>query len=141
MSRRYLLDTNVLSHLIRDPRGSVAQRLASVDGSQVFTSVVVASELRFGVYKKGSSVLAERVDRLLEHIEVAPLDSGVDRLYAEIRDALESSGRMIGANDLFVAAHALEQGATLVTDNVAEFQRVSGLEVENWVRPMSPQRR
>jgi tRNA(fMet)-specific endonuclease VapC len=130
-----MLDTNVLSHLIRDPRGSVAQRLANVDDSQVFTSVVVAGELRFGARKKGSAVLVERVDRLLEHIEVAPLEIGVDRAYADIRHVLESSGRLIGANDLLIAAHALEQDATLVTDNVEEFQRVPDLVVENWVRP------
>jgi tRNA(fMet)-specific endonuclease VapC len=131
-----MLDTNVLSHLIRDPRGSVAQRLANVDDSQVFTSVVVAGELRFGARKKGSAVLVERVDRLLEHLEVAPLENGIDRTYADIRHALESSGRPIGANVLLVAAHALEQDATLVTDNVEEFQRVPGLVVENWVRPI-----
>lgn len=135
MSRRFLLDTNVLSLLIRDPRGSVAQRLTTVGDSQVFTSVVVASELRFGARKKGSAVLIDRIEQLLEHIEVAPLEIGVDRIYADIRHNLESGGRMIGANDLFIAAHALEQDATLVTDNVEEFQRVPGLLVENWVRP------
>lgn len=135
MSRRFLLDTSVLSHLIRDPRGAVAQRLSNVDDSQVFTSVVVAGELRFGARKKGSPALAERVDRLLEQIEVAPLEVGVDRIYADVRHALESSGRLIGANDLLIAAHALEQDATLVTDNVEEFERVPGLVVENWVRP------
>ncbi len=135
MSRRFLLDTNVLSLLIRDPRGSVAQRLTTVGDSQVFTSVVVASELRFGARKTGSAVLIDRIEQLLEHIEVAPLEIGVDRIYADIRHNLESGGRMIGANDLFIAAHALEQDATLVTDNVEEFQRVPGLLVENWVRP------
>ena len=134
MSPRFLLDTNVLSHLIRDPRGLVAQRLAITGDAQVFTSVIVASELRFGARKKDSSVLTDRVDRLLENIEVVPLEIGVDRIYADIRHALESSGQLIGANDLFIAAHALEQEATLVTDNVAEFQRVPGLRIENWVR-------
>jgi tRNA(fMet)-specific endonuclease VapC len=74
------------------------------------------------------------VDQLLASIEVAPLEVGVDRLYADICHALESSGQLIGANDLFIAAHAIEQQATLVTDNVAEFQRVPGLQIENWVR-------
>ena len=100
-----------------------------------FTSVVVASELRFGGRKRGSAVLIDRIEQLLEHIEVAPLEIGVDRIHADIRHNLESGGRMIGANDLFIAAHALEQDATLVTDNVEEFQRVPGLVVENWVRP------
>jgi tRNA(fMet)-specific endonuclease VapC len=134
MTMRFLLDTNVLSQLIRDPQGPVAMRLATVGDAQIFTSVVVASELRFGARKKGSTVLTDRVDQLLASIEVAPLEVGVDRLYAAIRHALESSGQLIGANDLFIAAHAIEQQATLVTDNVAEFQRVPGLQIENWVR-------
>jgi tRNA(fMet)-specific endonuclease VapC len=134
MTSRYLLDTNVLSQLIRDPRGPIAQRLATAGDSQVLTSVVVASELRFGARKKASPLLTDRVERLLASIEVAPLEVGVDRIYADLRYTLESSGQMIGANDLFIAAHALEQDATLVTDNVAEFKRVSGLRLENWVR-------
>ena len=134
MTSRYLLDTNVLSRLIRDPRGPIAQRLATAGDSQVLTSVVVASELRFGARKKGSPLLTDRVERLLASIEVVPLEVGVDRIYADLRHTLESSGQMIGANDLFIAAHALEQDATLVTDNVAEFKRVSGLRLENWVR-------
>lgn len=134
MTSRYLLDTNVLSQLIRDPRGPIAQRLATAGDAQVFTSVVVASELRFGARKKGSPLLTDRVERLLASIEVAPLEVGVDRIYGDLRHTLESSGQMIGANDLFIAAHALEQDATLVTDNVAEFKRVSGLRLENWVR-------
>ena len=138
MSTRFLLDSNVLSQLIRDPRGAVAMRLATTGDAQVFTSVVVACELHFGASKKGSSVLTDRVDRLLENIEVVPLEIGVDRKYADIRHALESSGQLIGANDLFIAAHALEQEATLVTDNIAEFKRVAGLQLENWVRAPSP---
>jgi len=134
MTTRFLLDTNVLSQLIRDPRGPVAMRLATVGDAQVFTSVVVASELRFGARKKGSAVLTDRVDQLLASVKVAPLEAGVDRLCADIRHALESRGQLIGANDLFIAAHAIEQQATLVTDNVAEFQRVPGLQIENWVR-------
>jgi tRNA(fMet)-specific endonuclease VapC len=134
MTTRYLLDTNVLSQLIRDPRGAVAARLSAVGEANVFTSIVVASELRYGAHKKGSPVLTDRVDRLLASLEVAPLEAGVDRLYAELRSTLESTGRVIGANDLFIAAHALEQQVTLVTDNVTEFQRVPGLPIENWVR-------
>jgi len=134
MTTRFLLDTNVLSQLIRDPRGPVAMRLATAGEAQVFTSIVVAGELRYGAQKKGSRVLTDRVDQLLASIEVAPLETGVDRIYADIRNALESSGQIIGANDLLIAAHALEQEATLVTDNVAEFQRVTGLHIENWVR-------
>ncbi len=133
MTERYLLDTNALSQLIRDPRGNVGMRLRQVGDSNVFTSIVVACELRYGARKRNSALLSERIDRVLSSIHVAPLESGVDVCYAQIRQELESAGRSIGANDLLIAAHALEQSATLVTDNVDEFRRVPGLQIDNWV--------
>jgi len=134
MTERYLLDTNALSQLIRDPRGNVGMRLRQVGDSNVFTSIVVACELRYGARKRNSALLSERIDRVLSSIHVAPLESGVDVCYAQIRQELESAGRSIGANDLLIAAHALEQSATLITDNVDEFRRVPGLQIDNWVR-------
>lgn len=133
MTERYLLDTNALSQLIRDPRGNVGMRLRQVGDSNVFTSIVVACELRYGARKRNSALLSERIDRVLSSIHVAPLESGVDVCYAQIRQELESAGRSIGANDLLIAAHALEQSATLITDNVDEFRRVPGLQIDNWV--------
>ena len=133
MTERYLLDTNALSQLIRDPRGNVGMRLRQVGDSNVFTSIVVACELRYGARKRNSALLSERIDRVLSSIHVAPLESGVDVCYAQIRQELESAGRSIGANDLLIAAHALEQSATLVTDNVDEFRRMPGLQIDNWV--------
>lgn len=135
MSTRYLLDTNILSNLIRDPRGPVAARLAEVNEAAVFTSIVVACELRYGARKRNVAALTQRVEQLLASVEIASLEPGVDRAYAEIRHALGATGQPIGANDLLIAAHALAQQATLVTDNVAEFERVPGLQLENWVRP------
>lgn len=134
MTERYLLDTNALSQLIRDPRGNVGMRLRQVGDSNVFTSIVVACELRYGARKRNSALLSERIDRVLSSIHVAPLESGVDVCYAQIRQELESAGRSIGANDLLIAAHALEQSATLITDNVDEFRRVPGLQIDDWVR-------
>lgn len=134
MTERYLLDTNALSQLIRDPRGNVGMRLRQVGDSNVFTSIVVACELRYGARKRNSALLSERIDRVLSSIHVAPLESGVDVCYAQIRQELESAGRSIGANDLLIAAHALEQSATLVTDNVDEFRRMPGLQIDDWVR-------
>jgi tRNA(fMet)-specific endonuclease VapC len=135
MTARYLLETNVLSQPLREPQGSVAARIALVGESNVFTSIIVACKLRFRAAKRGSAALSERVDGLLASIEVAPLDEGVDRRYAEVRFELERQGQPIGGNDLLIAAHALHQEATLVTDNTAEFQRVAGLNLENWMRP------
>jgi tRNA(fMet)-specific endonuclease VapC len=134
MTARYLLDTNVLSELMRHPRGAAAERLQAVGDANVFTSVVVACELRFGARKRDSATLTARVEDLLASIEVVALEPGVDRHYGEIRDALERRGLPIGANDLLIAAHALQQDATLVTDNVAEFRRVPSLRVESWRR-------
>ncbi|GAB4260199.1 MULTISPECIES: type II toxin-antitoxin system VapC family toxin [Deferrisoma] len=133
---RYLLDTSILSHLIRFPRGNAAERIRGVGESAVATSVVVACELRYGVRKKGSPALTERVDALLDAIDVLPLGPGVDVEYGRIRNHLEARGTPIGANDLLIAAHALAEGLTLVTDNVEEFSRVPDLRIENWLRTL-----
>jgi tRNA(fMet)-specific endonuclease VapC len=132
---RYLLDTNVLSDFIRNPRGPVSERLAAVGEATVCTSIVVACELRYGAAKKGSPRLAERVDEVLGSLEVLPLDRGADRHYAEIRDHLARAGQPIAPNDLLIAAHALALELTLVTHNAGEFARVPGLAVEDWLGP------
>jgi len=133
MAKRYLLDTNVLSHLVRRPQ-DVARKIATVGEDTVCTSVVVAGELRFGALKKASAVLSARVDALLAELEVIPLDAGVDGVYAALRARLESAGKPIGGNDYWIAAAALAADCTLVTDNVQEFRRVPNLRVENWLR-------
>ena len=131
--RRYLLDTSILSDLVKHPRGVAAERVATAGEETVCTSIVVACELRYGAAKKGSPALSGRVDQLLSAIEIMPLDEGVDAKYAEIRAALEKAGTPIGANDYLIAAHGLTLGLVLVTDNVGEFSRVPGLVVENWL--------
>ena len=130
---RYLLDANILSEFIRNPRGLVSKRLAVVGEATVCTSIVVACELRFGARKKGSSRLEERVDEALASLEVLPLDKESDRHYAEIRTYLSRKGQPIGSNDLLIAAHTLALDLILVTGNVDEFARVPGLSVENWL--------
>jgi tRNA(fMet)-specific endonuclease VapC len=136
---RYLLDTNILSHLVREPRGSVAAHMAAAGGSGVCaTSIVVSGEMRFGVLKRGSLRLTASVEAVLGSIAVLGLDDGVDRRYGIIRHALERSGNVIGANDLWIAAHAISLGLTLVTDNFGEFGRIEGLDLENWVGGRPP---
>ncbi|HEX3526551.1 MAG TPA: type II toxin-antitoxin system VapC family toxin [Thermoanaerobaculia bacterium] len=130
---RYLLDTNILSDLLRNPGGRAARRLAVVGEVTVCTSIVVACELRYGAAKKGSSALSERVEILLGSLEVLPLDKESDRHYAEVRSHLERIGETIGPNDLLIAAHTLALGLTLVTENVEEFARVPRLPIENWL--------
>lgn len=131
----YLLDTNILSDLIKHPTGTVARHIATVSEDAVCTSIVVACELRYGAAKKGSPVLSERIGQLLTTIDVLPLEEDADRKYGEIRAALEKAGTPIGANDNMIAAHALSQGLTLVTDNMGEFSRIPGLKLENWLEP------
>jgi tRNA(fMet)-specific endonuclease VapC len=134
---RFLLDTNVLSALIKDASGLVGRRLDEVaaNSDAVYTSVVVAAELRFGASRVRSLKLAERVERALAEIRVAPFAEPADRIYGDLRAHLERRGTPIGANDLFIAAQALHDGSVLVTDNDREFSRVPGLTVENWIRP------
>ena len=132
---RYLLDTNILSSLLKQPSGTVAGRIRSVGEDAICTSIMVACELRYGAMKKGSSTLTDKVKHLLSALDVLPLDEDTDEKYAELRTALEKAGTPIGANDYLIAAHALSLELTLVTDNVGEFSRVPGLRVENWLSP------
>jgi len=132
---RYILDTNILSDLIRHPAGRAARRLALVGEAAVSTSIVVAAELRYGAAKRGSQDLSARVEDLLKGLEILPLDQPSDRQYAAIRLRLERSGRPIGPNDLLIAAQALALDLILVTDNVEELARVPGLSLENWLAP------
>ena len=131
---RYLLDTNILSDMIRNPRGRVTDRVRAEGESQVCTSIVVAAELRYGATKRGSPALMARVEAVLGAVEVLPLDAPTDVTYGDVRAKLERSGTPIGGNDLLIAAHALSLGYTIVTDNVSEFSRVEGLTFENWLR-------
>jgi tRNA(fMet)-specific endonuclease VapC len=133
VSAVYLLDTNILSDVMRNPTGRVAERLSAVGEQAVTTSIVVASELRFGALRRGSAALISRVEDVLSRLPVAPLAAPADELYADVRSALERSGRPIGANDMLIAAHALALDCVLVTANEREFRRVPGLAVENWL--------
>lgn len=132
MTARYLLDTNILSDLIRRPQGVISEAIRRVGEESVCTSIVVAAELRFGALRRGSARLQERVDVILGTIEVLPFEEPADRHYAELREQFESRGTPIGPNDMLIAAHALSSGLTVVTANESEFARVPRLAVENW---------
>lgn len=130
---RYLLDTNIVSDLVRHPDGVVRDRIAEVGEETVCISLVVASELRFGAAKRNSKLLSKQVELILSALPVLSLESPVDEHYAEIRVALEKSGNPIGPNDLLIAAHCRALGLTLVTHNLKEFSHVPKLRVENWL--------
>ncbi len=131
---RYLLDTNILSDLIRNPRGMIWRRLGSVRNEQVVTSIIVAGELRYGAARNRSASLEAKVESMLTSFAVLPFERPADVLYGDLRAKLERIGRPISNNDLLIAAHALATGCTVVTDNVREFARVDSLAVENWLR-------
>lgn len=130
----YLLDTNILSDLIRHPDGVIATQIAWVGEQAIATSIIVACELRYGAERRGSDRLTARVEELLALVPVLPFKDDADSHYGRVRADLERQGTPIGANDMLIAAHALALGATLVTDNVREFERVAGLALENWLR-------
>lgn len=131
---RYLLDTNIVSDLVRQPLGRVAQRIRQIGEANVCTSIVVAAELRFGAAKKGSQRLTEQLELVLGALDVLPLEAPADLAYGLIRTKLERAGTPIGGNDLLIAAQTLALGYTIVTDNEAEFARIDGLLRENWLR-------
>jgi tRNA(fMet)-specific endonuclease VapC len=131
---RYLLDTNVVSDLVRNPQGKVAQRIRKVGEGEVCTSIIVAAKLRYGAAKKGSPRLSSQLEVVLGVLEVLPFETPADAAYGLLRTRPEQAGSPIGANDLLIAAQALALGYTIVTDNEKEFARVDDLLRENWLR-------
>lgn len=129
----YLLDTNILSDLIRQPQGTIAEYIARVGENNVCTSIVVAAELRYGARRRNSRRLTRNVEAILGAMEVLPLEEPADHAYAALRASLEKKGVVIGPNDMLIAAHALSLDHTVVTANSREFSRVPGLRVENWL--------
>lgn len=130
----YLLDTNILSDLIRNPQGRIAAQISRVGEAQICTSIIVAAELRYGALKKGSPRLTAQVEAVLGALDVQPFESPADAAYGAIRTQLEQTGQQISGNDLLIAAHAKARGQIIVTDNMGEFIRIEGLQCENWMR-------
>lgn len=131
--QHYLLDTNILSDLIRNPAGPVADKIRAVGERRVCTSLIVAAELRFGARKRGSKRLDAQLEAVLGAMDILPLESPCDRHYANLRWTLEREGTPIGGNDLLIAAQALALGLILVTHNRREFDRIPGLDMEDWL--------
>jgi tRNA(fMet)-specific endonuclease VapC len=129
----YMLDTNIVSDLARNPRGSVFNRIAEVGVDTICISIITAAELRYGCAKKGSAKLLAQIEAILNSVQVLALEMPADAEYRSIRANLEAAGKPIGPNDLLIAAHACALGAVLVTGNTGEFSRVAGLHVENWL--------
>jgi tRNA(fMet)-specific endonuclease VapC len=130
---RDMLDTNIISDLIRNPQGRAAKRIAKVGEENICTGIIVAAELYYGCAKSRSKSLLKAVEDLLGEMNVLPFDVPTDAEYGRIRSGLEDAGKPIGSNDLMIAAHAYATGATIVTANANEFKRIRGLKVENWL--------
>jgi len=131
---RYLLDTNIVSDLVRHPQGKVAEHIRKVGEAGVSTSIIVAAELRYGAAKRRSPRLSAQLEAVLGALEVLPFETPADAAYGLLRTRLEQAGRPIGANDLLIAAQAIALGYTIVTDNEKEFARIEDLPRENWLR-------
>lgn len=131
---RYLLDTNMVSDLVRHPQGQVTQAIRAVGEGQVCTSIIVAAELRYGATKKASGRLTGQLEAILRVLEILPFAAPADAVYGQLRTRLEQRGQPIGAHDLLIAAQAVALGYTMVTDNEREFTRIDDLPCENWLR-------
>jgi tRNA(fMet)-specific endonuclease VapC len=131
---RYLLDTNIVSDLVRRPQGPVAQHIREIGEANVCTSIIVAAKLRYGAAKKESPRLASQLEAVLGALDVLAFEAPADAVYGGLRARLEQAGQPIGGNDLLIAAQTIALGYAIVTDNEGEFARIDDLPRENWLR-------
>jgi tRNA(fMet)-specific endonuclease VapC len=130
---RYMLDTDICSYVMKRSHDALLRRLQKVPVSDVCVSVVTKSELLYGVEVSPRRQQDEAaLNAFLNYVEVLDFSDDASSHYAQIRAQLKKSGKMIGANDLFIAAHARSLGLTLVTHNTQEFRRVNRLAIEDW---------
>lgn len=130
-----MLDTNIVSDLLRNPQGAVTQHIIRVGADAICLSIITAAELRYGCARKGSAKLLSQVEAILGSVSILAFDAPADAAYGRIRAELEAAGTPIGPNDLLIASHAQSVGAVMVTANRSEFSRVQNLKVENWLTP------
>lgn len=131
---RYLLDTNILSDAMNVESGLIAGRLRRSPNGIYAVNPIIIGEIWFGLARRPSERRERRFRELLAGLGVLHVEGNVAPIYGHLRAALQSRGQPIGQNDLWIAAHALAEDLTLVTDNVGEFARVEGLRIENWLR-------
>ena len=130
---KYLLDTNSWIHYLKNPSSKIEVKLKSLSPSDVATCSIVVSELLHGAEKYGNTKKrVALVYTTLAPFVSLPFDDQDAATYAKLRDSLEKAGNIIGPYDLQIAAICLRHGLTVVTNNVGEFSRVSGLPVEDW---------
>ncbi|NLC37004.1 MAG: type II toxin-antitoxin system VapC family toxin [Alcaligenaceae bacterium] len=134
MTVRYLLDTNICIYIAKHNPPTVRARFETLAANELAMSTITYGELRYGAEKSQARAKALRVvNQLTSVIQIAKLDAAAAEQYGLIRASLSRQGRIIGNNDLWIAAHAKAMGWTVVTNNVREFERIEDLKVENWV--------
>ncbi len=134
MKARYMMDTDTCIYLKNRRPPAIAERFCTLQWGEVVISVITFGELYNGALKSREAEAAlNNVYRLGERLPVQPISVEVAKIYGSIRSSLEKKGNIIGGNDLWIAAHALTLGLTLVTNNTKEFSRVANLSIENWV--------
>jgi tRNA(fMet)-specific endonuclease VapC len=134
MAARYLLDTNICIYIRRQRQPEVLARFRRLDAGEATISVITYGELLCGAAKsKMRSRALAVIEEFTNFVDVLPLSKEIARIYGDIRAALEARGEVIGANDMWIAAHAKASNLILVTNNEREFKRVPGLKIQNWV--------
>lgn len=126
------LDTNICSHTLRRHPQEMLERFAKLDQDGVWLSAIVAAELRFGAAKLGSPRFSAAIEAWIDGFEIRPWPLEATHHYAQIRSGLEKVGQSIGGMDLMIAAHALSESSSLITNNAREFHRIANLQVEEW---------
>jgi tRNA(fMet)-specific endonuclease VapC len=133
LDTRYLLDANIVIYIRQERPEAVLRRFARLRPGEAAISVIAYGELMYGAMKSSQRESAlKRLGELSNALPALPLPEKAGETYGAIRAELESKGEMIGNNDLWIAAHALAAGLTLVTNNEKEFRRVRGLKIQNW---------
>lgn len=135
MPAHYLLDTDTCIYLRSNDRPAITKRFAALDADEAVVSVITFGELMYGAAKSTDPARAARgVEWVMRTVYVLPLPATAGRIYGEIRAGFSVAGKLVGPNDLWIAAHAIAEKLILITNNEREFRRVRGLKVENWTR-------
>jgi tRNA(fMet)-specific endonuclease VapC len=128
----YLLDTTICIYIINRRPLVAFDHFDGMLAGEVGISGITAAELDFGIVKSGSKRNRVALDKFLAPLDILPFNEDAVRYYGKLRTSLEADGVPIGVMDMLIASHALALDATLVTNNLREFERVGGLRLENW---------
>ena len=131
---RYMLDTNICSYILKNHPVEVKQKFNEVGAGNICISSIVLAELYYSAARHPKGIVIRReIDDFVSRLPVIPWDGVAADHYGAIRASLEKTGTPVGGMDMLIAAHARSCGATLVTNNQREFERIKGLELVNWV--------